>query len=210
VPALHLVRHGQASFGAADYDRLSPLGVEQSRAAGAALRARGVTPAVVVHGALRRQRETAEALAGAWAESPAGVPPLREDARWAEYDHEALLTRLHEARGPTPADDGAARSADVAGGATAGRGPDGPEPPADPRAAFQEALERALGRWTAGGHDADYAESFGAYRTRASGTPPSRRRLAPRRPVVPCRRTRGPPPRPTTARSPSAPGPSSS
>ena len=32
-----LVRHGQASFGAADYDNLSPTGHEQSRVLGAAL-----------------------------------------------------------------------------------------------------------------------------------------------------------------------------
>ena len=38
-----LVRHGQASFGAADYDNLSPTGHEQSRVLGAALAARGIT-----------------------------------------------------------------------------------------------------------------------------------------------------------------------
>ena len=45
-----LVRHGQASFGAADYDNLSPTGHEQSRVLGAALAARGVSPDLVVAG----------------------------------------------------------------------------------------------------------------------------------------------------------------
>jgi broad specificity phosphatase PhoE len=31
---LHLVRHGQASFGAADYDQLSDLGARQCRELG--------------------------------------------------------------------------------------------------------------------------------------------------------------------------------
>ena len=42
VSRILLVRHGQASFGAADYDQLSPTGHEQSRVLGAALAARGV------------------------------------------------------------------------------------------------------------------------------------------------------------------------
>ena len=45
-----LVRHGQASFGAEDYDRLSALGEEQSRLLGSSLAARGVRPEVVVRG----------------------------------------------------------------------------------------------------------------------------------------------------------------
>lgn len=34
---LHLVRHGQASFGAEDYDNLSPKGIQQSIELGKAL-----------------------------------------------------------------------------------------------------------------------------------------------------------------------------
>ncbi len=44
VSRILLVRHGQASWGADDYDQLSPLGDEQSRVLGAALAARGITP----------------------------------------------------------------------------------------------------------------------------------------------------------------------
>lgn len=145
MPAIHLVRHGQASFGAGDYDRLSALGHEQARAVGAALRARGVEPAVVVHGGLRRQRETAEAIAATWADAPDGPPPLREDARWDEYDHELLLTAL--AADPAYA----ARSAADATGAS------------DAARAFQAALDEALERWTGGAHDDEYAESFAAF-----------------------------------------------
>ena len=39
-----LVRHGQASLGAADYDQLSDLGEEQSRILGAALATQGIRP----------------------------------------------------------------------------------------------------------------------------------------------------------------------
>ena len=57
-----LVRHGQASFGADDYDVLSETGVEQSRVLGRFLAAAGISPGAVVHGAMKRQRDTATAM----------------------------------------------------------------------------------------------------------------------------------------------------
>ena len=84
-----LVRHGQASFGAEDYDVLSENGVEQSRLLGAALAAQGLTPPRLVHGAMRRQRDTAVAMAqgGRWT----AVPEL--DEGWDEFDHLGVVAR---------------------------------------------------------------------------------------------------------------------
>jgi broad specificity phosphatase PhoE len=87
-----LVRHGQASFGAADYDVLSETGVEQSRVLGGALAAAGLEVGAVVHGAMKRQRDTATAMAEA-----AGwdvVPSL--DEGWNEFDHLAVVSRAAE------------------------------------------------------------------------------------------------------------------
>ncbi|HSU02773.1 MAG TPA: histidine phosphatase family protein [Nocardioides sp.] len=87
MSSILLVRHGQASFGAADYDVLSPTGHEQSRVLGAALAARGVTPDVVVVGEMRRHAETAAGvLAGAGWTADQVV-----DAGWNEFDHEQVL-----------------------------------------------------------------------------------------------------------------------
>ena len=84
-----LVRHGQASFGAEDYDVLSDVGREQSAVVGAELARRRLRPPVVVCGTLRRQRDTAEIALTA-----AGLDPdVRADARWDEYDHLGLLQR---------------------------------------------------------------------------------------------------------------------
>lgn len=55
---LFLVRHGQASYGAADYDRLSPLGWQQSRWLGEHFAERGLRFDVVVRGTQRRHDET--------------------------------------------------------------------------------------------------------------------------------------------------------
>ena len=58
--AVYLVRHGQASFGKADYDALSETGFEQARVLGESLRARLPRPDALFTGSLRRHRETAE------------------------------------------------------------------------------------------------------------------------------------------------------
>jgi broad specificity phosphatase PhoE len=56
---LLVIRHGQASFGADDYDVLSDLGRAQSRAAGEWLRAMGWAPDRVITGTLNRHIDTA-------------------------------------------------------------------------------------------------------------------------------------------------------
>jgi broad specificity phosphatase PhoE len=90
-----LVRHGQASFGADDYDALSDLGFEQSRLLGAALAARGITPDTVLTGTMRRHRETAETCAEAagWSVEPV------VDEGWDEFDFLAIL-KAHEHAAP--------------------------------------------------------------------------------------------------------------
>ena len=82
-----LVRHGQASFGGADYDVLSPSGERQARRLGAALAARGIRPASVISGSMRRQRASAAALAGEAGWSLA----VSVDAAWDEFELSGLV-----------------------------------------------------------------------------------------------------------------------
>jgi broad specificity phosphatase PhoE len=81
--AIYLVRHGQASFGSDDYDKLSERGHAQAEVVGAELRRRAVTFSQVRTGSLSRQRETAIT---ALAEMGGGLV-ASEDPRWNEYDH---------------------------------------------------------------------------------------------------------------------------
>ena len=94
MSVLLLVRHGQASWGEADYDRLSALGEEQSQVLGAALAARGLRPDLLVRGSMLRHRQTASAMcAGAgW------TGEVLEDTGWDEFDHQQLLD-LHPSEG---------------------------------------------------------------------------------------------------------------
>ncbi len=135
MSSILLVRHGQASFGAADYDNLSPVGHEQSRVLGAALAARGVVPDLVVAGEMRRHAQTASSLLdGAGWSADVSV-----DAGWNEFDHLQVLG-VHDS--PT------AREGE------------------SEKAAFQRWFEEATRRWTSGGDDEAYDESFGAFTSR--------------------------------------------
>ena len=55
---LIVVRHGQASFGADDYDALSDMGHQQAKVTGDYLRAQGWIPDRLISGTLKRQRDT--------------------------------------------------------------------------------------------------------------------------------------------------------
>ena len=88
---LHLVRHGQASFGANDYDRLSPMGHDQALRLGEFWREQGLVFDAVYCGTLRRHEET---LAGIV--QGLGITP--QVGRWSqlnEYDSQALITAVH-------------------------------------------------------------------------------------------------------------------
>lgn len=90
MPVIALLRHGQASFGTEDYDRLSDLGRRQAEVAGVELAQRGLRSPVVVSGSLLRQRDTAAIAADAL-----GVRPSRIDERFDEFDaHAAVESHL--------------------------------------------------------------------------------------------------------------------
>ena len=94
VALLFLVRHGQASFGQANYDQLSTLGRQQSRWLGEYFAARGVIFTRAVAGTLVRQRDTAsEILSGM------GVATLVDThAGLNEYNGEALYAKFTDGR----------------------------------------------------------------------------------------------------------------
>jgi broad specificity phosphatase PhoE len=95
---LYLVRHGQASFGAADYDHLSELGRRQCRELGHYFHSRGIAFEAVVVGSLRRHVQSLAALAEGYG------APLPEALSWPglnEYDGEAVVRAIHPDPLPT-------------------------------------------------------------------------------------------------------------
>ncbi len=96
---LYLVRHGQASFGAADYDQLSELGQRQCQALGEWMRGRGIVFEAVLRGTLRRHEQSLSALLQGYGAAPeaSAAPAALEWPGLNEYDGEAIVRALNPA-----------------------------------------------------------------------------------------------------------------
>lgn len=95
---LYLVRHGQASFGADNYDVLSELGQRQARRLGHYLRERGVEFEASITGTLQRQQQTHTGICEGLGQpmQPLTLPALNE------YDSHALIEAIHPQALPRP------------------------------------------------------------------------------------------------------------
>ena len=88
---LYLVRHGQASFGADDYDQLSELGRKQSLRLGEYFARKGIHFDGLIAGTLRRHTQTLEAILE-------GMNHAGEHLSWDglnEYDSAAVIAAIH-------------------------------------------------------------------------------------------------------------------
>jgi broad specificity phosphatase PhoE len=85
---LLLLRHGQASVGAANYDQLSSIGRQQAQLTGSRLARADLIVDQVVSGALMRQRDTAIPV---MTEIGLGESHLHVDDRLDEYDHVGVM-----------------------------------------------------------------------------------------------------------------------
>ena len=88
---LYLVRHGQASLGAADYDQLSAMGAQQSRLLGEHWKSHGMTFDAVLVGTLKRHAQTLQGIRDGLGHTPDALqwPGLNE------YDSEAIIRTVH-------------------------------------------------------------------------------------------------------------------
>ncbi len=146
MPALTLIRHGQASFGAANYDQLSPLGYRQGERLGQAFAEREEAPTHVFIGGMLRHKQTAEACLNA-----AGLSAkLIQLDGFNEFNHEQVLERFEP------------RYADRAAFATLLAGFE------NPHKSFAALFRDALLRWVDGQHDSDYDESWGTFQARCN------------------------------------------
>jgi broad specificity phosphatase PhoE len=141
VPTILLIRHGQASYGAAIYDKLSPQGELQSLAAARELARRQLTVARIVSGSLDRQQGTAAPAVAALGS------PLHVDPRFDEYDMDDILS----------AHSGTGVRANL-------------EPGAEPvsSAEFQRVLELGMADWIAAGDASPAAETWPAFQGRTT------------------------------------------
>ncbi len=95
---VYLVRHGQASFGADNYDKLSELGHRQCVKLGEYFRHKGLRFDAALVGTLQRQVESLAGIAKGmqWEAEPLSWPGLNE------YDSKAVVAAVHPEPLPKP------------------------------------------------------------------------------------------------------------
>jgi broad specificity phosphatase PhoE len=136
------IRHGQASYGSADYDRLSAAGWQQSRLLGDWLAGHGLRFAHVVCGGMRRHRETLEAIAEAYAAAGQALPEPVFDTDLNEFDHRAVIgAYLAEQPAAAVATDGERPS----------------------QQAVMQLLHGALSRWASGAYEDRLTEGWAPF-----------------------------------------------
>jgi broad specificity phosphatase PhoE len=145
MTSIYLIRHGQASFGKADYDCLSEVGEQQSTHLGASLSKRLAGFDKVIRGAMQRHQQTADGCLLAM-EQKDTQPQL--DAGWNEYDHQDILTQFDS------------QFATAQGVKTYMSHQD------NPHKALEKVIGQAFKRWIGSQHNDDYIEPWPVYQAR--------------------------------------------
>ncbi len=94
MSTLYLIRHGQASFGKNNYDRLSPAGLKQAGILGDYLNSIALYFDAIYCGTMERQTRTAEEYSSRCADNGSPAPEIIHDERFNEFDAEGVLKVL--------------------------------------------------------------------------------------------------------------------
>jgi broad specificity phosphatase PhoE len=143
VGSIYLIRHGQASFGADDYDVLSALGIRQAQILGRHLADLDLRLDRCLAGDLHRQQDTARHTLGQLHAAGIAVPAIETDAAFNEFDAEAVIRALLPALLPDEPE-----ALEVLRNAAHNRGK------------FQRLFALLIGRWHHGGYDTPELESW--------------------------------------------------
>jgi len=147
MSSLFLIRHGQASFGTGDYDRLSPTGIAQAELLAKYWLQTGQEFDVVYAGEMKRQIDTAATVLARFREVGRNAPELRILPEFNEYDSKGILTALlrkQEAEDP-----------DISRFYT-------------DKKSFQRVFEKAIRRWIAGEERIAGVTSWEEFRSRVA------------------------------------------
>lgn len=144
MTTIYLIRHGQASFGAASYDQLSPNGELQAKILGQYFDEILKEAPYVVAGSMKRHQQTTNiALAECFPEAEVFI-----NSAWNEFNHQQVFAQ-YEPRFNQPhllKEDVALHD--------------------NPRAYLSKIFEGAIGRWTGGEFHHEYDESWPNFKER--------------------------------------------
>jgi broad specificity phosphatase PhoE len=91
MSVIYLIRHGQASFGAKNYDNLSPMGRQQAFILGGHLVDAGVVPDAVYSGRMARQKDTEKEVRARYLKNGHALPETGIMSGFDEFDSSAIV-----------------------------------------------------------------------------------------------------------------------
>ena len=150
---IFLIRHGQASFGKEDYDRLSPLGKRQARILAQHLLDTGFQPDAVYSGTMARQTATAKEVLDLYRGANRKAPELQMLNGFNEYDTAAIVTALF----PDMVKDDPSLNDEL-------------QKMYASKDSFKRVFEAAMLRWVTGEFDTPEIESWEALKARVAGS----------------------------------------
>ncbi len=156
---LIVVRHGQASLFADDYDVLSPLGERQARLLGEHWSRVDLTPGELCSGPARRQIGTARLAAEAAAQGGSPWPEARTLPGFDEHDAFGLIKAALPGL--------IAQQPEL--GQLLAQTRDESLPPAERSGRFQILFEAVMGRWLRGELEVEGNETWPEFRERVAG-----------------------------------------
>lgn len=144
MTTIYLIRHGQASFGQANYDQLSPRGEEQAQVLGQYLKQLLQEVPYVMAGSMLRHQQTAElALAECFPSAE-----VQTNASWNEFDHQQVFAHYTSSvADPSPIQQAVKN-------------------PIQSAAYLKEIFHAAIARWTGGEYHHEYDESWPVFQQR--------------------------------------------
>lgn len=146
---IYMVRHGQASFGESNYDRLSKTGVRQARILGEYLVDTGLKPDALYSWKLERQRGTANEVIDCYRKRKIDIPDYGFSEALNEYDSRAVL--MSQVPDMLEADPSLQTDLDNI---------------YTDKGSFQRIFEMAVMRWISGRFDKPGVESWAAFCSR--------------------------------------------
>ena len=147
MTTIYLVRHGQASFGAASYDQLSAKGEQQAQVVGDFFKHTLKEHPLVLAGSMQRHQQTAQlALAQSFDDAP-----IHTESAWNEFDHQQVFAKYDE-RFNQP--ELLKQDAELI---------------ANPRAYLAKIFDGAIERWIGKQYDHEYHETWLGFQTRVEG-----------------------------------------
>jgi broad specificity phosphatase PhoE len=150
---IYMIRHGQASFGKEDYDRLSPLGKRQARILAQHHLDTGFQPDAVYSGTMARQTATAKEVLALYRGANRKAPELQMLNGFNEYDTAAIVTALF----PDMVKDDPSLNDEL-------------QKMYASKDSFKRVFEAAMLRWVTGEFDTPEIESWEALKARVAGS----------------------------------------